>query len=90
MKTPITITLLTAMLVLGLAGCGSNEPRKEITTVSVGQQLIDLQKAFDSGAISKMNTNACGCASCGVIDTIVETPLADVETSLANPNRDQG
>jgi len=53
MKTPITITLLTTMLVLGLAGCGSNEPRKEITTVSVGQQLIDLQKAFDSGAISK-------------------------------------
>ncbi len=53
MKTSITITLLTSILAFGLAGCGSSEPRKEITTVSVGQQLIDLQKAFDSGAISK-------------------------------------
>jgi hypothetical protein len=34
-----------------LAGCGSDPPRPTMS-VSVGQQLIDLKKARDSGALS--------------------------------------
>ena len=35
-----------------LGGCGSDPPRPTIS-VSVGQQLIDLKKARDSGALSQ-------------------------------------
>ena len=35
-----------------LAGCGSTEVVKPVVNVSVGQQLIDLKKARDSGALS--------------------------------------
>jgi hypothetical protein len=34
-----------------LAACGSDPPRPTVS-VSVGQQLIDLKKARDAGAIS--------------------------------------
>lgn len=46
---------LLAALVLGLAGCGGGdtEVRSEISTTTKGQQLIDLQKALDAGAINK-------------------------------------
>ena len=46
---------LLAALVLGLAGCGGGdtEVKSEITTTTKGQQLIDLQKALDAGAINK-------------------------------------
>lgn len=46
---------LLAALVLGLAGCGGGdtEVKSEITTTTKGQQLIDLQKALEAGAINK-------------------------------------
>ena len=36
-----------------LAGCGGNEVVRPTVSVSVGQQLIDLKKARDSGALSQ-------------------------------------
>jgi len=46
---------LLAALVLGLAGCGGGdtEVRSEITTTTKGQQLIDLKKALDGGAMTQ-------------------------------------
>ena len=41
-----------AVLALTLAACGSTEVVKAPVNVSVGQQLIDLKKARDSGALS--------------------------------------
>lgn len=41
------------MLALLLAGCGSNEFHRAPVNVSIGQQLIDLKKAHDGGALSK-------------------------------------
>ena len=35
------------------AGCGGNEVMQPTVSVSVGQQLIDLKKARDSGALSE-------------------------------------
>jgi hypothetical protein len=41
--------------VLGLSGCGGGGAKvsSEITTTTKGQQLIDLKKALDSGAITQ-------------------------------------
>lgn len=46
---------LSAALIMGLAGCGggSTEVKSEITTTTKGQQLIDLKKALDAGAINQ-------------------------------------
>jgi hypothetical protein len=45
---------LLAALVLGLAGCaGDAEVKSEINTTTKGQQLIDLKKALDSGALNQ-------------------------------------
>ena len=45
-------TIPAAILVcLALGACGSDPPRPTVS-VSVGQQLIDLKKAKDSGALS--------------------------------------
>lgn len=41
-----------AVLALTLAACGSTEVVKAPVNVSVGQQLIDLKKARDSGALN--------------------------------------
>ncbi|MBU4603573.1 MAG: SHOCT domain-containing protein [Proteobacteria bacterium] len=38
---------------MALAGCGGADVKNQNTTVSEGQQLIDLQKAYKSGAITK-------------------------------------
>ncbi|MCK7498221.1 MAG: SHOCT domain-containing protein [Comamonadaceae bacterium] len=35
------------------AAAAAREVRSEVTTVSQGQELIDLKKALDSGAITK-------------------------------------
>jgi hypothetical protein len=55
-KILIAISVVT-MTLFGLAGCGGGgaKSRTDVTntTVSKGQQLIDLKKALDSGAISK-------------------------------------
>ena len=44
-----TIILASAFL---LTGCGGNEVLQPTVSVSVGQQLIDLKKARDTGAIT--------------------------------------
>jgi hypothetical protein len=58
---PITIrnslpTSLALALLLGLAGCGSSSKAsvtvKGTTTISTGQELLDLKRALDEGAIS--------------------------------------
>lgn len=45
-----TTVLAVATLV---AGCGGNEVLAPTVSVSVGQQLIDLKKARDSGALTE-------------------------------------
>ncbi len=47
----IFILMLASGLALG--GCGGADVNTKTTTVSEGQQLIDLQKAYKSGAITK-------------------------------------
>ncbi|HEU5294173.1 MAG TPA: hypothetical protein VFU71_05250 [Burkholderiaceae bacterium] len=44
--------LAPAVVVLGLVGCG-NEVVQPTVNVSVGQQLIDLKNARDSGALKE-------------------------------------
>jgi len=45
------ITVLSGAALLG--ACGGNEVVQPQVNVSVGQQLIDLKHAFDSGALSE-------------------------------------
>ncbi len=40
-------------MLLALAGCGSTEVVAPTVSVSIGQQLIDLKKARDSGALTQ-------------------------------------
>ena len=42
-----------AILAVALAACGSTEAVTAPVNVSVGQQLIDLKKARDSGALTQ-------------------------------------
>ncbi|HET9699430.1 MAG TPA: hypothetical protein VFP70_00760 [Burkholderiales bacterium] len=48
----LATTLLTA---LGISACGGGgaEVKSEITTTTKGQQLLDLKKAYEAGAMSK-------------------------------------
>ena len=46
-------TIAAAALIALLAGCGGPEVVTVTSNVSIGQQLIDLKKARDSGAISQ-------------------------------------
>ena len=52
----IVLPALALALLAGLAGCGSsskaNVTVRGSTTVSVGQELLDLKRALDEGAIS--------------------------------------
>ena len=48
----IVMAALALVLAATLAGCGGDEVVRQTVTVSVGQQLIDLKKAKDSGALS--------------------------------------
>lgn len=48
--------LFIAVLVcitLTLNACGSTEVVQPVVNVSIGQQLIDLKKAYEGGAMSK-------------------------------------
>ncbi|MCB2226225.1 MAG: gas vesicle protein GvpG [Desulfarculaceae bacterium] len=49
----IGLSLLFSLGLVGLSGCGGADVKTQTTTVSEGQQLIDLQKAYKSGAITK-------------------------------------
>lgn len=40
-------------IMLALAGCGSTEVVAPTVSVSIGQQLIDLKKARDSGVLTQ-------------------------------------
>jgi hypothetical protein len=44
--------LTTLILGLTLTGCGGHEVVRPTVNVSIGQQLIDLKRAYDSGALS--------------------------------------
>jgi hypothetical protein len=46
---------LGTILVLALGGCGGGDADTQIhnTTVSKGQALIDIKKAYDTGALSQ-------------------------------------
>jgi hypothetical protein len=54
MRVIISCCILIAAL-SGLSGCGGGDSsvKSEISTTTKGQQLLDLQKAYESGAISK-------------------------------------
>jgi hypothetical protein len=43
------------LLLLGAAACGGGgaEVRSEVSTTTTGQQLMDLKKALDSGAMTQ-------------------------------------
>jgi ABC-type glycerol-3-phosphate transport system substrate-binding protein len=58
MKRHGIIAVIVAMVLgFGVAGCGGGgaktQQQTELTTTTVGQQLLDLQKAYEAGAISK-------------------------------------
>jgi len=49
-----TAILAAAVVASALvAGCGGADVKTTTTTISIGQQLIDLKTARDSGAISE-------------------------------------
>lgn len=54
MKMPI-ICILVSLLVCGCGGTDVVQPNMNVT---VGQQLIDLKKAHDSGALSDKEFNS--------------------------------
>lgn len=45
--------LLLAVAALVLSGCGGHEVVRPTVSVSIGQQLIDLKAARDSGALTR-------------------------------------
>jgi hypothetical protein len=53
LKTVLAIAAAVATLTLAGCGGGGADIRTTTTTVSVGQQMIDLKKARDSGSISQ-------------------------------------
>ena len=50
-KRVVAVTVLSGAV--ALAGCGGSEVVRPNVSVSVGQQLIDLKKARDSGALTE-------------------------------------
>ena len=55
MSTAISRLLAVTMLGLFVTGCsgGGAEVKSNIQTTTPGQQLLDLKKAYDAGAMSK-------------------------------------
>lgn len=52
MEGRIRKAVILSTLAAALGACGGGEVVRPNVTVSVGQQLIDLKKARDSGALS--------------------------------------
>jgi len=54
---PKTLVALAVcgLLMLGVAACGGGgaEVKSEVSTTTTGQQLMDLKKALDSGAMTQ-------------------------------------
>ncbi|MDD3814169.1 MAG: hypothetical protein PHZ02_05935 [Desulfocapsaceae bacterium] len=55
MKLRLIIWILLITMVPVLSGCGGGgaEVRSEMTSVTTGQQLMDLKKALDMGAMTR-------------------------------------
>ncbi len=51
----LVLLAVCGFLVISLGACGGGgaEVKSEVTTTTVGQQLIDLKKALDAGAINQ-------------------------------------
>jgi hypothetical protein len=51
----VRLLILCGMLLGGVVACGGGgaEVKSELTTTTVGQQLLDLKKALDAGAITQ-------------------------------------
>jgi hypothetical protein len=49
------LAAVSGVLALGVVACGGGgaEVKSEVTTTTVGQQLLDLKKAYDAGALTK-------------------------------------
>jgi len=52
-----TKTVLCVVLLAALMGCSSSEVVRQVE-ITIGQQLIDLKKARDSGALSPSEYDA--------------------------------
>ena len=53
-RTKITIFLVLLVFCVSLFGCGGGaKVQSEISTTSLGQELTDLEKAFEAGVINK-------------------------------------
>jgi uncharacterized lipoprotein len=55
MKSVSKLVILVACLA-GLSGCGTSQQLK-VSSQTVGQELIDLKKAYDSGALTEKEYN---------------------------------
>ena len=51
------IFYVAAVVLLSACGGGGAHVRSEVTTVSKGQQLFDLKKAYEDGAINQDEYN---------------------------------
>ena len=51
----LVLLALCGILVLGVTACsgGGAEVKSQVTTTTVGPQLMDLKKAYDSGAMTQ-------------------------------------
>ena len=51
----LLLLLVCGVLVGGVVACGGGgaDIKSEVTTTTVGQQLLDLKKALDAGAITQ-------------------------------------
>ena len=53
-KMKITIILVLLVICFSIFGCGGGaKVQSEISTTSLGQELTDLEKAFEAGVINK-------------------------------------
>ena len=58
MKRPGIMAIMTALvLATTVSGCGGggakSQTQTDVRTTTTGQELLDLQKAYESGAMSK-------------------------------------
>ncbi|HSD59490.1 MAG TPA: SHOCT domain-containing protein [Burkholderiales bacterium] len=52
-RNSILAAALLAALGVSACGGGGADVKSEITTTTTGQQLLDLKKAYDAGAMTK-------------------------------------
>ncbi len=48
-----SLTAAGLALLLSLSACGGADVKSEISTTTKGQQLLDLKKAYEAGAMSQ-------------------------------------